>query len=360
MTDTLTEDKRTRIRVALAFSAITAAYVTARGLHEPTWPTDFDQLWYAARALLDGTDPYSVVGPGRTFPWLWPLYYPLSAVIITLPFTALSILWARIAFSTVAAAILGWAVGPRIRTHWPIVLSAAYIISASRAQWAPLLLAAAWIPILGFVITAKPNVGLATLAAQDRRGALLVLAGCAVMASITFAIQRDWVSSWLDAIRTAPHIQPAVASLPAGPLLALAALKWKRPDARLLLALAFIPHTPSVYDLLVLFFACRTLRESLMLALLTQALYWGIVFFGSFSTFDAYAAGLGRFAVFIVYLPVLGAILLRPNQPDDPAPQRDTATRWSVIPRNWIDASLLSLLLIAATMLVWLPLVTYR
>jgi hypothetical protein len=360
MTQSLAEDRQLRAKVAVAFGALTAAYATARGLHEPLWATDFDQLWHAAKSLLAGNDPYSAVGPGKAFPWSWPLYYPLPAVIIAVPFTALPVLGARIAFSGVAAAVLGWAIGPRIRTHWPIVLSAAYIISASRTQWAPLLLAAAWIPLLGFVITAKPNVGLSTLATQDRQGAITALAGCAAMLLVSFAVEPGWLSSWRDVIRTAPHIQSAITALPAGPLLALAALKWRRPDARLLLALAIIPHTPSVYDLLVLFFACRNLRETLVLALLTQALYWGIVFFGSFNTFEAYAAGLGRAAVFIVYLPVLAAILLRPNQVIDTAAMRDTTQRMTVIPRNWIDASLLALLLIAATMLVWLPLVTYR
>ena len=100
--------------------------------------------------------------------------------------------------------------------------------------------------------------------------------------------------------------------------------------------------------------------EPMILALLTQCLYWGIVLFGSFHTFDAYAAGLGQAAVLIVYLPVLIAILLRPNVPDDHAPMSGGTGQSRVIPSNWIDAVLLSLLLVAGTLLVWLPLVTYR
>jgi hypothetical protein len=350
---------RTRVLVALAFALVTGAYATARALHEPNWPTDFDQLWHAARALVDGKDPYSVVGPGRSFVWDWPLYYPLPAVLLAVPFTLVPVLWARILFSALSAAALGWALGPRVRTHWPLLLSAAFIISTSRAQWAPLLLAATWVPAIGFVIAAKPNVGLATLAAQGRRGFLIAAAGCAVMLLASFIIQPGWVTSWRQAISTAPHIQSAVTMLPAGPLLALAALKWKRADARLLLALAIIPHTPSVYDLLVLFFACRTLRETMVLALLTQSLYWGIVLFGSFQTFDAYAAGLGRAAVFLVYLPVLVSILFRPNRDEGPA-QASGADRSAIVPSNWLDAVLLSLLLVSATLLIWLPLVTYR
>jgi len=354
---------RKRALVALSFAAITAAFVTARVLHEPHWPTDFDQLWHAAKALRGGEDPYAVVGPGRSFPWLWPLYYPLPAVLYAVPFTLVPVAIARIAFSALAAALLGWAIGPRVRTHWPLLLSAAYIISASRTQWAPMLLAAAWIPALGFFVAAKPNVGLAALTAQDRRGVVIAVVGCAVAMALSFIVQPDWILSWRESIRTAPHIQSAVAMLPAGPLLALAALRWRRPDARLLLALAVIPHTPSLYDLLVLFFACRTLRESMVLALLTQALYWGIVLFGSFNTFDAYAEGLGRAAVFVVYIPVLIAILLRPNVASDPVTEASMTAaidRTAIIPANWVDAILLSLLLIAGTLLVWLPLVTYR
>jgi hypothetical protein len=268
-------------------------------------------------------------------------------------------MWARIVFSAAAAAVLGWALGPRVRSHWPMLLSASFIISASRAQWAPMLLAAAWMPVLGFIITAKPNVGLAALAAQDRRGLAAGAIGCAVALALCFVVRPDWLSSWRDSIETAPHIQAAITVLPAGPLLALAALRWRRPEARLFLALAAIPHTPSVYDLLLLFFACRTRRETVVLALLTQALYWGIVVFGSYHTFDAYADGLGRAAVFVVYIPVLVAILARPNV-SVAADEMRAREPEKVVPDNWFDAMVLSLLMVAATLLVWLPLVTYR
>lgn len=354
---------RTRAVVALAFALIAASYATARALHEPNWPTDFDQLWHAARALLAGKDPYGAVGPGTPFPWLWPLYYPLPAVLFAAPFSFLPVVAARIAFSTLAAGLLGWAIGPRVRTHWPLLLSAAFIISTSRTQWAPMLLAAAWMPVFGFLATTKPNVGLSSLAAHGRRRDLIVsLVGCTVITLVCFVVRPSWFASWRDAIETAPHIQAAVTVLPFGPVLALAALRWRRPEARVMLAFVVIPHTPGIYDLLILFYACRSSRESMVLALLTQALYWGIVLFGSFSTFDAYAEGVGRAAVIVVYLPVLAAILARPNQIADPSPPpvTDASERLGVVPSNWIDASLLSLLLIAATFLVWLPLVTYR
>lgn len=39
-------------------------------------PSDFAQLWAAARGFLQGVNPYEVVGPGRPFEWDFPLLYP--------------------------------------------------------------------------------------------------------------------------------------------------------------------------------------------------------------------------------------------------------------------------------------------
>lgn len=353
----------TRARVAVALALLTGAYATARAFHEPAWPTDFDQLWHAAHALLRGEDPYGVVGPGRRFAWDWPLFYPLPAVLLAAPFTVLPVAVARVVFSTLAAGILGWAMGARVRTHWPLLLSASYVIATSRTQWAPLLLAAAWLPAAGVVLAAKPNVGLAVLASLRRRQLAPAMAGIALVAAASVLVLPDWFARWRDAVQGAPHIVAPVL-MPGGFLLALAALRWRRADARLFLAMAFVPHTPSLYDLLPLFFVCRTLRESLGLAVLTHALFWGIVIFAGYPTFDAYAAGLGRAAIVVVYAPVLLAILARPNRPEDDeppeAPRGETSVWLAMLPATTFDRVLLVPLLVAATMLVWLPLVTYR
>lgn len=347
-----------RAGVAVALALITGVFAAARVLHEPHWPTDFDQLWHAAHALRDGKNPYSVVGPGREFGWGWPLYFPLPAVMLSLPFTLLPIVSARIAFSAVAAGLLGWALGSRIRTHWPLLLSASFIISASRNQWAPLLLAATFAPALGFFAMAKPNLGLACLAAQNRRGLILVTAGCLVMVVVSFLVRPDWFASWSDVVRTSEQKRAAMTVLPVGPLLGLAALRWKRPESRVFLALVLTPLTGSLYDLLLLFYVARDLRESLIIAVLTQCLFWGIVLFASFPTFDAYAAGLGRAAIYVVYLPVLVLILMRPNEFVDTGAMSPRAR--SFIPTTWTDAILSSLLFVTATGLVWLPLITFR
>lgn len=360
MNDARAGAMRDRWIASLVVALVATAYAVARAVHEPAWPTDFDQLWHAARALATGGQPYEVVGPGRPFQWDWPLYYPLPAVVLSLPFTLLPVAAARVAFSAIAGAVLGFALGRRLRTHWPLLLSASFLIATSRTQWAPLILATLWLPAAGVVIAAKPNVGLAVLAALRGR-ALIVAAGGAVAITLLATVLRpEWIAEWRASIATAPHVVAPI-FMPGGFLLALAAVRYKRPDARLLLALALLPHTPSLYDLLPLFFLCRSLREALVLAILTHVLFFGFISFSGGPTFDTYAAALGRVSLLVIYFPALAAVLLRPNVADDPHPATDAGSTWSTaLPAGRIDLILVTLLLFAGAMLVWLPLATRR
>ena len=54
-----------------------------------------DQIWFAARALFAGQDPYVVIGPGRVFSFPWPFYYPLTAAVLGLPLALLPLTLAR-------------------------------------------------------------------------------------------------------------------------------------------------------------------------------------------------------------------------------------------------------------------------
>jgi hypothetical protein len=46
-------------------------------------------------------------------------------------------------------------------------------------------------------------------------------------------------------------------------------VKWRRPEARLLAALACIPQTPVLYEVVPLFLLVRTFREAAVLVVLT-------------------------------------------------------------------------------------------
>lgn len=46
-----------------------------------TQPRDIGQIWYAARAGLNGRNPYAEIGPGLPFEWSSGLFYPLPAAL---------------------------------------------------------------------------------------------------------------------------------------------------------------------------------------------------------------------------------------------------------------------------------------
>src|SRR4051794_18352622 len=71
-------------------------------VHGSMW--DAAQLYIAGRALLAGHDPYAAVA-ASSFPW--PLFYPLPAVLLFLPFACLPIEAARVAWAMVQGLLLG-------------------------------------------------------------------------------------------------------------------------------------------------------------------------------------------------------------------------------------------------------------
>ena len=93
-----------RLTIAIVIG-LCAAYLAWPGVGV-VGASDFNQLWYAARALLSGGSPYAAVGPGRTFDWPFPLFYPLPAVLVAVPFTALTPAGASMLFSGIAAVLV--------------------------------------------------------------------------------------------------------------------------------------------------------------------------------------------------------------------------------------------------------------
>ena len=272
--------------------------------------SDFDQIWLGARALLAGRDPYVEV-PGKGFPW--PLYYPLPALILGIPFTPLTLMAARVAFAAVTAFAFAAAL-LRHRPHaLPLLLSGPFIYAIQRGQWTPLLVAGVLIPVLGGAIAAKPSIGLATFAYRPHRWAIV---GAATLAVLSLAILPSWPRSWLSTIPSGRHLIAPV-MLPGGVILLLALLRWRRPEARLLAILACVPQTSAVYEFLPLSLVPKDRREALVLAVL-----WNIVYI--FKTLVRSSAPLTlaqlpahyspwRWTLMLVlgYIPVLLMILLR-------------------------------------------------
>jgi hypothetical protein len=304
---------RSRGLFAVLLGVGCALYVVALGFTNPDFVSDFDQVWAGAQALLQGSNPYDTVGPGRDFDWRWPLYYPLPALLVTAPLGLLPVIGARAAFAGLSAALLGWAI---TRDGWqrlPIFISVSFLVTIELGQWSALYAAAFFIPQLAAIGVAKPNLG-AALAAGDRSGrsTIWLAGGAIVLLGASFIIQPGWHEPWLQNVREAPHFRPPVLR-PLGFLLLLALLKWRRPEARWLLAISIVPLPPSFYDQLLLAVVCITFRESLIFAASTCVLFFYVGFNTPQPDYLAWGRIVGNGTVWICYLPVLVMVLRRPN-----------------------------------------------
>jgi hypothetical protein len=68
---------------------------------------DLDQITVAAQTVLRGGNPYAVIRPGGPQGTDYPLFYPLTAVILALPLGAFGVELARWAF--LATSVECWA-----------------------------------------------------------------------------------------------------------------------------------------------------------------------------------------------------------------------------------------------------------
>jgi len=303
------------IAVAVAASAYVLWFDTITHQYGPGG-SDFDQLWFAARVLIRRGDPYQAIGPGRPFEWGWPLLYPLPTVVAALPFAVLPLLVARIVFAGISAGALAFALSKHGVTLLVVFLSAAVADAVRAGQLSMLMTAALMIDALAFAFVLKPPFGLTLLAATPRRRAIVIaVAAGIVLTGAAFALQPTWLTEWLRAIRGAGHVRTPVLTL-GGPLLLLALFRWRRPDARILLACVCVPHTPVVYDLVPLVSLVRNLREGLAFAALTYAANIAQVLFLANLPPDAAATRAARILNLAVYLPALALVLSRPNRPE--------------------------------------------
>lgn len=313
-TTPLPPTRRRRLLFALGLGVLSAAYACAVGWGNPEFVSDFDQIWAGARALLQGKDPYAVVGPGREFAWKWPLYYPLPALLVSTPLALLPVVVARAAFAGTGAALLAWGVTRDGWARLPIFLSVPFLVTVELGQWSALLAAAFFLPGLAAIGVAKPNFAIALGAAAERRATWIALAaGALTLLAVSWLVQPGWHRAWLAAVREAPHFVAPVRR-PLGFLLLLALLRWRRPEARWLAGLALVPQAPSFYDPLLLAVVCLTTRESLLFAVSTVALFFYVGFNTPQPDYRAWGQLVGNATVWICYLPALAMVLRRPNR----------------------------------------------
>jgi len=304
------------VRPRLLFLVISLAVVLVCRLLLYAWMpdrnSDFDFLYDAAARLVRGENPYPFAT--QWFP------YPLPAVLLAVPFTAIPLTLARPIFDV----LVGWAfVYALWRYRGPYallaVLSGAYLFAMRNGQTTPLMVAACLVPALGFLLAVRPNTSASLWIAWPSR---ITLLGASAFLALSLVVLPSWPWDWWLALPLDnTSLMPPVMR-PFGIVLLLGALRWRTPEGRLLLATAFMPQSTLPYELVPL-------------ALIpANRLEMGIYVAGSWIV-GAAAEGLlshsgARWTVpawpvmlCAVYLPMLYLVLRRKSSKAGPAIEKD-------------------------------------
>ena len=271
--------------------------------------TDFDLLYHSAVSLRDGVNPYQAV-PEQI---LYPLFYPLPAVLLAVPFSLLPFVVARPVWDIAVGWLLAYALWKRGRYALLALISGAYIFAMRAGQATPLLVAASLIPSLGFLLTIKPNMGLALWLSRPSRNAVI---GGSVVLLVSLAVLPSWPLDWFTALQDRnEHLQPPVLR-PFGWLLLLAAFRWRTPEGRLLVALTLIPQTSLPYELVALALIPGNAVEMIIFAVGSWVAYAarvGVFWEMSITSLTPLVAAIWPIQFVCVYLPMLYLVLRRSN-----------------------------------------------
>jgi hypothetical protein len=306
--------KRIAVSILVAFAASSTCLLKERAT--PTHPADFGLSWFSAQSVLRGENPYERVGPGLQHDWPWPLVYPATAFVAVAPLALLPRLEATLVFVFVSFALLTYAI---TRNGWfrlPMLGSMAVITAAAVGQWSPLLTASMELPWVGFFLAAKPTDGLAIAVGAKSQTRLWALAGVVVLGLSSLALFPEWPLVWMRQLKHA-NVQMAPPLFRGGGfLILLALLRWRRPETRLILALALVPQVGIWYTAVPLFMIPKNSRETMALAALTS-LAWLLQDALVTATSEAELnAQVGSLIIAFAFLPCVWMILQRPHRSD--------------------------------------------
>jgi hypothetical protein len=299
----LARGERLQIAVLFGLAAGFAAWAAFQILPD-MMARDFTYPWRGARALLEGQNPYEVIRPTGPAPFDHWFMYPLTAAIAVLPLGLAPAQAGGVIFVILGTTALTYVVTARGMGACWIFASVPLALSVVLAQWPPLLIAATVTPALAWALTCKPTIGLALFLYRPTWTSAAV---CAGFVTLAFLVQPGWLSDWLQATRTlSEHHAPVTTPVGALPLLAL--LRWRRPEARVVAAMALVPQNFYFYDQLPLWLAARTGRSALALTILSWIAWIGMTM--RCGDVPSCAWGAEPFILSLLYLPATALVLV--------------------------------------------------
>lgn len=321
------------VALALALLAAISAAVIAANAGQPDLRPDVDQLWFAAQAVLDGRNPYDLIGPGREFNYQWRLYYPLPAVLLFTPLAPFPLLASRVVIAALGGGLLAYGIARWDARGLVVFLSRAFYVNAWYAQWTPLLVGMWFMPVLAGLIAAKPTIGLVMLpGVRNWRVAWLGLVLGLALTAISFLVRPAWVSDWTAALASNTHLRPWL-MVPGGAVLLLALLRWRRWEARVFVAFAIVPQTFHPLATLPLVLLPGSLPGKATIAALTYLPNWLLVRepFGSrlaTATPEDLIGMYGTIVLWSVLVPALYCVLRLPHEGRVPDFVERVVSRW--------------------------------
>jgi hypothetical protein len=281
--------------------------------------SDFATVWYGARLLLQRQNPYLLIGPGKPFEMPSPPYYPAPAFVAVIPLTLLSAHWASTVFIFLSAGLLAYG---STRESWhllPVLPSVSFLTSAQLGQWAILFAAALYFPAISALAVVKPQNSVPVIAAaRESRPLLFAVTGGAVLTAATFIFLPHWLSDWSRLVRQSHDFAVPLFQY-TGVVVAAVLVRWRRPEAWLVLVAACVPQTWYPYNGLLLLLVAQTYHEACVLSLVSSAAWVAAALLSDGPARSPQVRSAQEAAlIFGCYLPAAIAVIRRPNEGPPP------------------------------------------
>jgi hypothetical protein len=299
--------------VALLIAAISAAMHLRRAIDNSGW-SDFAPMWEAARLMFSGQNPYDLIGPGNVVVSAYPMYYPATAFVVAGPFALIpSVHVASTAFVFVSAMLLAYGATADGWYRLPMFPSIAYFHSVFLGQWSILMMAAIYLPAVAAIAVVKPQAAVPVVGSStDSRTWKAAVFGGAAITIISLLVMPSWPSDWWGKVQGSGDFVPAIARF-GGPLILLNLLKWRRPEAWLILLAACMPQTWPPYNGLILMAAAMTYREACVLSLVSSIAWIAFAYFSPELSKAEQQSQMSMVLNLSGYIPATLLILRRPN-----------------------------------------------
>jgi hypothetical protein len=222
---------------------------------------DFRYTLWLARDWLSGKEPYL---PIKFELDTIMVPYPFTAVLLAIPFSGLTDSIASGIFLGFGSGMLAWLI-LKDGCNWRLMLflSWPFVNNLFFAQWAPYVVSLFFTPILLFMVFIKPQLALPFVLTQKPNRIGLMIA--AIFLAVSLVLYPLWPIDWIKT--THNYIgYPPILTLPLGPLILLALIRYKEKRSWLLVFLAAMPQR-MVYDQLGVLFVAENRKQLLFLVI---------------------------------------------------------------------------------------------